>query len=72
MSRTEADGVLTFTVAQEPAPASEVSVTLLSRIKTMAESADNSGDLHEVTAVLLRAQRLTEASGEGESGSSGI
>lgn len=74
MSRTEADGVLTFTVAQEPAPAPEASVTLLSRIKTMAESADNSGDLHEVTAVLLRALRLTEVSGAGEedAGSSGI
>lgn len=72
MSGTEADHTLTFTPRQ--IPESEPAVTLFSRIKTMAESADNCGDLNDVTGVLCRVQRLITESGAGEddSGLSGM
>lgn len=72
MNGTAADHALTFTQGQ--IPESEQPVTLLSRIKTMAESADNSGDLNDVTDVLCRVQRLiTElGAGEDDSGLSGM
>lgn len=48
------------------APGPELPVTLLSRIKMLAESADNSSDLNEVTAVLCRALHLVTETGAGE------
>lgn len=52
----------------------ETPVTLPARIQMLAESADNSGDLNEVTAVLCRARQLiTEAgAGKGDTSSSGM
>lgn len=48
------------------APGPELPVTLLSRIKMLAESAGNSSDLNDVTAVLCRALHLVTETGAGE------